>query len=263
MTSDRDDAGVGSAATAPRSQRRSLVRHANDPEAMLRGSASRDARIETPMDPSVDAADMTADSPGVSHLGFADRAELTTWAEEEVMPRLEDWISDQSAREIPEMAASAAEVILDENLLALVMSQTTALLNSWLVTQASPNPLKSLMEQKIRGQLSQAQTGQLPPLPTLLSTLTGAQDPAHGPETSERGIETVIWLVQPGDRRSSPYKGTGVDRTSKSRRTNNRRRYSSDDDHSDDDRRHRRQRRNRSRSHSRRRKSSSRRRKSG
>ena len=263
MTSDRDDAGVGSAATATRSQGCSLVRHADNPEAMLRGSASRDARIETPRDPSVDATDVTADSPGVPHLGFSDRAALTTWTEDEVMPQLVDWISDQLGREIPEMAASAAEVIPDEKLPSLFMSQSTALLSSWLVPRASPNPLKSRIEQNIRGQLGQAQTGQLPPLPSFLSTRMGAQDTAHGPKTPDRGVETVIWQVHQGDGRSSPYKGTGVERTSKSRRTNNRHRYGSDEDHSEDDRRHRRQGRDRSRSHSRRRKSSSRRRRSG
>ena len=174
MTRDRDDDGVGSAATATRSQGRNLVQHADDPESMLRGSASRDAPKEMQTDPSVEAADLTADSPGVPHLGFSDRAALTTWTEDEVMPRMVDWLTDQLGREIPEMAASAAEIILDEKLPPLVMSQSAALLSSWLVSQASPNPLTSVIEQKVRDQWVQAQAGQPQPLPSFLSTRTGA-----------------------------------------------------------------------------------------
>ena len=84
--------------------------------------------------------------------------------EEEVPPRLVDWLTEQLCQQIPEMAASAAEVTLDDKFRAMVMSQSQSLLNSWLFPQASPNPIMALIDQNIRSQLGLAQTGQPPPL---------------------------------------------------------------------------------------------------
>ena len=55
------------------------------------------------------------------------------------MLRVVDWLTDQLGREIPEMAASAAKTTLYDKLPTLVMSQSAALLSSWLVPQASLN----------------------------------------------------------------------------------------------------------------------------
>lgn len=84
----------------------------------------------TQTEQSAEDAEVLADSSGIPHLGFSDHAALTKWTEDELLPRMIDWPTEQLGGENLEMAASAAEVIVEEKQSPMFMSQSATLLDS-------------------------------------------------------------------------------------------------------------------------------------